>query len=369
METSMALFEAPIHQQCKVVGSLIDYKPDLLFTVNCSPGALMKDIGLCKDIVTAVRHPRLCYVVDNITLYDDVENLTSVMEDDWFFCADRTFLSWLTPQTNHAYHLPAATMFAKEGVCEERFAAPLSYVGSLPDLHQYLSKLSPVVFDLLVQLEKNAIQGSVKPLIRILQDFEPQPEWKEEILSAAGVFCSTTNKKLTAEEAVLEYFLYAVITYFKRKRIVEAFLPLGLKVYGPESWLEVLSGKYEDQYGGFVENYDLQNCYRSAEISLNIHSYQCPTCLNMRDFDVPMSGGLVLGDYVEDADRGLLTPGKDMLVYTEIEEAVELASLALADNSRLEEMRKRAHSTVQNQHTFYHRVRRILDILAKHYNW
>lgn len=369
LKTCLGLFEKPIHQQCKVVGSLLNSRPDLLFTVNCWPGALLEDIGLSENTVAAIQHPRICYLVDNTSLYEDARNSYPFSSEDWFFCADRAFLSWLTPQTNQAYYLPIATLFEREGIHEERFAAPITYIGSLPDVPLYLEKLSPVPVDLLVQTEKNCRQGSQLTIVTHFLSLEPSKESFGEIMAEAEEFCSRTNKGLTEKNAILEYFLYNCITFFKRKKIVEALLPLGLKVYGPESWQAVLPTQYKERYGGFVAYDELQNCYYSSQINLNIHSYQCPTCLNIRDFDVPMSGGMVLGDYVEDMDSGLLTPGEEMAVYTTEEEVAETAAQLLRDTEHVAEMRRKAHARVQNAHTFKHRAKHILEVLAKRYNW
>ena len=42
--------------------------------------------------------------------------------------------------------------------------------------------------------------------------------------------------------------------------------------------------------------HDLADAYASADVCLNIHSIQCPTCLNPRDFDVLMATGCLLSD-------------------------------------------------------------------------
>jgi spore maturation protein CgeB len=174
----------------------------------------------------------------------------------------------------------------------------------------------------------------------------------------------TTQKGFDRQDAMLDYFIYNAVTFYKRKKIIDALLPYGLKVFGPESWKESLPEKYKDRYGGFISYHDLCDVYRSAQLNVNIHSHQCPTCLNPRDFDVPMAGSVVLGDYVDDADRGYFVPGEEMLVFRSQEEMIHQVETALADPARLETMAEKAHQRVVNEHTYAHRAKTILQHLG-----
>ncbi|MBD3267204.1 glycosyltransferase [bacterium] len=369
LDTSLASFERPIPHQCKVIGSLISTRPDLLLSINTWPGPLLEDIGLSKNAANSVKHPRLCWIVDNTTLYESEKETFPIQKMDWYFCIDRTYLTWLTPQTEQAHFLPAATMLDGRGTYREEFAAPISYVGSLPDIDPYLQKCSASLREMLQKVESVSPFEPCMAFTDKLELFQPKKDEREQLQQAAEAFCQTTQKGFTQPQAMLEYFLYTVVTYFKRKRIVTALLPLGLKVFGPDSWRRELPGAYQDRFGGFVSHNDLPDVYRSADLSLNIHSHQCPTCLNPRDFDVPMAGGLVLGDYVEDVERGFFKPGEEILFFTSEEEMIELAQTHLADRDRLNGMKEKAHERVRQEHTYFHRAETILGLLADRYEW
>jgi hypothetical protein len=369
LQTTLADFERPLSSQCKVVGSLFTSRPDLIFTINAWPSALLEDIGLNPSLVQTLKHPRICWIVDNTSLYESEKSHYPISPHDWYFCSDRHFMTYIQPQTSQVSFLPAATMFDKKGAIQDRFSVPLSYVGSLPDLQTCLTALPPVCQELLRDLETHDSRQALPTYTAGLLALSPLPSQRQAIQQTACQFCATTQKGFTTSTAQLEYFLYNAITFYKRVRIVAALLPLGLHVYGPTSWRETLPPPYQDRYGGFVHHRDLPDCYTSAKISLNIHSSQCPTGLNPRDFDVPMSGGVVLGDYVEDVERGFLIPGQETITFTSPEQAVALAERYLNDEDQLSAIREQGHQRVKAEHTYAHRASTVLEILRKQGTW
>ncbi|MDX9755868.1 MAG: glycosyltransferase [bacterium] len=369
LRTHLAEFSPSISAQSQVLGELLMMSPDLILTINAWPNALLEDIGLQSTLVNQIQRPRLCWLVDDTSLYENPVGTFPLAPNHWYLCCDRSYLAWLRPHTRRAYYLPVATMLEGPGRLVERFAAPLSYIGSLPDVGGFLQIMTPACRELIARLDRLKTQEPARPYRDLLLSLQPTPSQLDQIKSAARAFCLTTKKGLTEAEPILAYFLYNAVTYEKRKRIVLALLPLGLKVFGPESWRQILPPPYQDRYGGFVAHPDLADAYYSARLSVNIHSHQCPTCLNPRDFDVPMAGGLVLGDYVPDADRGLILPGKEMLVFHQEDEMRDLASQALANEDRMSAMRAEVHHTVRNRHTYTHRAQTILQWLQEPLAW
>ena len=196
----------------------------------------------------------------------------------------------------------------------------------------------------------------------MLHRFKPT---EPQVAEVVGQPVSSASPPVRAHgRAMLEYFLYNTSTFFKRREIVSALLPLGLFVYGPEAWKDVLPMKYRMNYRGFVSWNDLADVYASSRINLNIHSHQCPTCLNVRDFDVPMAGGLVLGDWVEDMERGFLKPGEEIHAFNSLADAVEKASWLLDNPDDALAAAQKGQQRVMKEHTCTHRVRRIMEIIT-----
>ncbi len=364
-DTHLEPYDSSFTSPFKIVGHLMETCPDFFLFINTLPTALLEDIGLTRDTVEAIQRPRATLLVDDTTLYEDADNPFYLSEQDWVFTIERSYLSWIQQRTRHTAFLPVATMFDKAGTVREEFAAEISYVGSLPAVGSFLYTLPKTCIEILERVENMRNRDYSHSFRSHLQTMEIGQKQRQYITHAARSFCQTTQKGLTHPDSILEYFLYNTATYLKRKRIVESLLPLGLKVFGPDSWKDVLPPQYRDRYGGFVSRDALADCYASAKLSLNIHSHQCPTCLNPRDFDVPMAGGVVIGDWVEDAERGLLEPGKEMLVYQSIDELNETVRQSLADLDLLESIRRQGQERVQNEHRYVHRARQLLAISSK----
>ncbi len=363
LQSFLEPFDSAFTTNFRVVGSLFETQPDFFFFINGLPMELLEDIGLAPGAVESIHRSRACFLVDDTTLYEDEEHPPRLGENDWVFCAERTYRKRLRPFTQNTAFIPVATMFKQPGTRRDELFAPIVYVGSLPGVQPYLRDLPTVCVELIECMEKHRRSDSARSFTEHLQSLNPQSIWMEHLYSTAKHFCASTSKGLKKREGELEYFLYNCATYFKRKEYVEALLPLGLKVYGPDTWLDTLPDAYRDRYGGFVPQEALADCYASSQLCLNIHSHQCPTCLNTRDFDAPMAGGAVLGDWVEDMDRGMLEPGKETITFQTIEEAADTAKKYLNDVSKIEEIRKQGQERIIREHIYVHRAKAVLEIL------
>ncbi len=343
----------------RIVGHLVESRPDVFFSINTWPVEMLLDLGFQKETVESMPHPRVGWLVDDTRLYEDEFSPAPLTSWDFIFCIDRTYMETIRHPAQQVYFLPPASQFEKPGDYREEFAAPISYVGSLPDVMESLQRLPAGVRDLIERVER-ARQGEYRvSFVEHWRRLEAKDE--ERLLGVAREFCATTHKGFTNERAMLEYFLYNCATFLKRKRIVEALLPLGLKVFGPQAWLDWLPEEYKERYGGFVASRELADCYASAKISLNIHSHQCPTCLNPRDFDAAMAGSVVLGDWVEDMERDLFCPGKEIYAFHHEEEAVEKAQWLLHDEDQLDASQERVRRRILKEHLYEHRVQRVLE--------
>jgi len=305
-------------------------------------------------------------MVDDTLLYEDSGPAGQPGERDFIFYCDRTYQKRLQEFSCHTAYLPPATLFDRPGNPREEYVADISYVGSLPPVQGILHTLSPVCIEILERVERQRKQNSTSSFRTIFDSLELAIEQRKFIEEAAAAFCRTTNKGFTQPDSELEYFLYNTATYFKRLKTVEAFLPLGIRIFGPPSWRDALAPEYRSRYGGFIDFQNLADCYASSKICLNVHSHQCPTCLNVRDFDVPMAGSVALGDWVDDVERGLLEPDKEMLIYRTVEEGVEMARRYLNDRDAWEAIRSRGQERVLREHTYERRAETVLAAIAKH---
>ncbi|HEX04955.1 MAG TPA: hypothetical protein ENH10_07360, partial [Bacteroidetes bacterium] len=82
-----------------------------------------------------------------------------------------------------------------------------------------------------------------------------------------------------------------------RKRIVQICQPLGLEITGDEGWMELFPDLKLNEpihYGPELA------AYYANSIQLNSTSYQMPSSVNQRVFDVPCAGGILLTDEQSD---------------------------------------------------------------------
>lgn len=365
LRTRLSEYDHGFTANFRVMGELLKSKPDCIFSINAWPGALLEDFGLAQDAVKSMQIPRVCWLVDDTQLYEDSHAQKPFNDYDWVIASDRSYLPWLKQLTQQAFFMPPAAMFDKKGTMQEKYAAAISYVGSLPNVRNELRSVSPITQELLKKIEVNKREQPTQSFIDLLNQLSPSSESREQLSSVAEQFTSQTRKGFQTSQARVEYLLYNVATYLKRMRIVEALLPLGLCVYGPESWRDALPLKFKNRYRAFVANHDLANVYASSRLSLNIHSHQCPTCLNTRDFDVPMAGGAVLGDWVEDVDRGFLEPGKETLAFHTTDEAVEAAQQIFSNQAALDSLRRDGHNRVASEHTYKRRAQSLLTRISQ----
>lgn len=363
MSAHLEPFDRQFGRSFEALGKLFERQPDLLFSINAWPTELLYDLGLQKEMVESFRRPRVCWMVDDALLFEDAGPATQPGLYDLIFCCDRVYLPRLHNRNYSAAFLPHAALFHEPGKPREEYRAEISYVGSLPNVQRYLNPLPVACREMLERMETIRRADFSKTFTEILDSLQPDFNQRRLMGEAASAFCQTTSKGFTNPASELEYFLYNTATFLKRLEVVRALLPVGLRVYGPSSWTDVLPEAYKNRYGGFVDFADLADCYASSKICLNIHSHQCPTCLNNRDFDVPMAGSVILGDHVEDAERGFLSPGEEMLIYRTLDEAAEIARRYLNDADALEAVRARAQERVKREHTFAHRARTVLQAM------
>lgn len=345
------------------LGDLFKTQPELIFSINTWPAALLEDLGIVAQEVEAMRMPGACWLVDDTSLYEDEPSQPPLRAADWVFMIDDHFATALPAGFKQYRFLPPASQFEQAGHYQERFDVPIAYVGSLPKVEPWLSRLNEIERETLQVMEAGRKSCPRKPFRELLHEQSPSPQTLQHLTESARAFCATTHKGFQKDQAMLEYFLYNCATYLKRLQWVLPLLPLGLHVYGPDTWQTALPAEFRSRYRGFVDANDLAGAYASARLSLNLHSHQCLACLNPRDFDVPGAGGVCLGDWVPDMQRGLLEPGQDTVAVYDPQEACSQAELYLKDEDARRSIQQRGMQRVRQAHTYAHRAAEVLRVI------
>ncbi|MDK9700656.1 MAG: glycosyltransferase, partial [bacterium] len=136
-------------------------------------------------------------------------------------------------------------------------------------------------------------------------------------------------------------------------------------VYGDEGWQYAPGGLQRFPAVNYFT--ELPDVYSKAAFVLNLTSYQMPTAVNQRVFDVPLCGGILLTDRQSDLTR-LFSP-EAFFTFTSRDDATALAKWLLHKPEQAEEKRLRQLQTILEKHTYRHRVRTILQVmLERHYS-
>jgi spore maturation protein CgeB len=148
-----------------------------------------------------------------------------------------------------------------------------------------------------------------------------------------------------------------------RRKRVEAVSRLlnGGAVFGDEGWREFLPNHYQGRIGYGDE---VRAVYNGSSFVLDVRQPQARTGLTQRVFDAGCCGVPVLTEWTPELEV-LFDPERELFSYRTIEEGTrkreELLQSIPAGLRRAEEARRR----VLRQHTYTHRVRRILEALKE----
>ncbi len=108
---------------------------------------------------------------------------------------------------------------------------------------------------------------------------------------------------------------------------------------------------------------DYVNALAASSITINENPPAGRGLLNMRTFEAPAAGSILLcqeGDYI---DR-CLTPGIDVLTYRDAAELVGQCQNVQQNPQDFEDMRRRCQERVMEDHTYDCRAQEILDLLG-----
>jgi len=153
-----------------------------------------------------------------------------------------------------------------------------------------------------------------------------------------------------------------------RVQVIRQMAKYDLHLYGNEDWLQFLSPELAKRcFKGVLRFQHLFEVYRNAKITLNVHSLQSYTCLNVRDFDVPAAGGFLISDWLPHADE-VFVPGfvndlpllhdsdHEMFFYRSIAELEALVSYFLQHEDERSAVLERAREKVMAKHTYMQRA-------------
>ncbi|MFB3786399.1 MAG: glycosyltransferase [bacterium] len=343
----------------RVSEDLMETAPDLIVVCNSASGAFFS-----KDI----RRPRISWILDHPRYYGSDALVRDLSWRDHVFVIDRKYLDFFAESPAGACQfLPATSCLTTPGIHRNELAYPILFAGSYQEVTPVLRRFSGERGEELQAVIQYLIDHPTVSGGQALEILAVSEAAREQLAREARPRSAHLLARLPDTTRQVDYWLYSLANSFKRERTVRILLELGVVVYGPPAWLSVLGPRYASRYKGWLAAEDLPDAYASAQVSLNIHSLQCPTCLNPRDFDILAAGGCLVTDWVKDLDAGLIRPGEDCLAYHSENDLLPQVDGLLHDEERRDAMARRGRSTWENRHTPAHRAGAMLDVIRRKY--
>jgi glycosyltransferase involved in cell wall biosynthesis len=256
------------------------------------------------------------------------------------------------------------------GQMNPAYQARIGYVGSLPIPVRIFNEFPSVFREYIQLISDYLLTGELNGYD--LFEKAPPPQHYGVVLDlfrshdALRPYLKTCDmSQERAQYWALLFAGYVRANFRKRTEAVRALLPLGCKVYGHETWLEVLRewGKAELYGGAISSRQDLADLYVSCDINLCINSAQPGNFINPRVFDVPAMGGFVLSDSTP-ALPEVFQKGENAAWYGDEADLVEKVQTFLDSPQRRIQIRDAARQEIMLRHTFAHRVEEIVHRLG-----
>jgi len=103
---------------------------------------------------------------------------------------------------------------------------------------------------------------------------------------------------------------------------------------------------------------ELPEVYRRTGVNLNFTSFQMPTAVNQRAFDVPAAGGFLLAD--DQSDLHELFSDAELATFSDPDDLPKKALYYKEKRSERERISRKARERILAEHTYFHRVKEIV---------
>jgi len=360
----------PVHiesiQPCRTVPlrlmtSLARVRPDLVVLLNMPGGDFIRPLGLPKDNPFLQSLRRVAWFSDNSDFYSTI-GPDSFDNRDTVFWMDRTFEPALgcSPAQKGGF-LPVAASVTRAGEIREEFQHPVAFVGNVTDLKDIFSVLPQDDRGPILSQVDRLVSGDAETPMECARMISPSKQALEIIEKVVGVWRVTP----LLNTAAIAYFLYVAANSEKRIRYLRPLIPLGLHLYGTDTWGVLFPEMPPERIHGRISIDNVPDLYRSALVNIGLHSCQCPTCLNARDFDVLISGGCLVADWVADCEQGLLDPGVHARFSKTPQSLCETVAELLVNNSARENLAFAGQQHATLHHTYTVRTRTLLNHLPQ----
>jgi len=122
---------------------------------------------------------------------------------------------------------------------------------------------------------------------------------------------------------------------------------------------KVIRGLSDRVFFGAAKREEISEIYSKSLIGINSH---VGLDINMRTFELPMNGALLLNDHRDNNGMDqLFESGVEYLDYDSQESMISTIKQVLASPERYKSIRQAGYNRVMNEHTYVHRMKTLLD--------
>ncbi|MCH2161177.1 MAG: glycosyltransferase, partial [Phycisphaerales bacterium] len=126
-----------------------------------------------------------------------------------------------------------------------------------------------------------------------------------------------------------------------------------VRIHGGPEWTRRIAGTAAEGcwHGPLDPELEMPAAFRAATVSINVNSYATPNMLNMRSFDVPAAGGVLLCD-----DRPALHQAfevtQEAMAFDRIETLPDLVADLVANPDRRDAISRAGRDRVEREHSW-----------------
>ncbi len=150
-----------------------------------------------------------------------------------------------------------------------------------------------------------------------------------------------------------------------RARLIKNLYRFAPLIVGDRGWNELLDNRFilHSELNYYSE---LPVLYNMTRINFNATSRQMKQGVNQRVFDVPACRRVLITDWTEQLED-LMEPGRDVIAYKDGDEIQDLLMRMTEDKEFYNNVAHDGYRRVLNEHTYCHRMERLVAIMKKNY--
>ncbi|WP_226670811.1 glycosyltransferase [Metabacillus litoralis] len=336
-----------------------------LFTINFSEKI--------SSISKTLNIPYISWTVDTpaYSLYNS-KNLYDNLS--YYFIYDQEVVSDLKQQgLKNVYYLPVAANVKRLSSIvvsaneHKNYSSQLAFVGSSGAKNEFQESILPKLPLYLRNEVNDILNKQLSEDLYILRDLV-DGNLVREIELHSGYSINTLNHSLLSREDKLAFLLGRYQSYLERTHIIKQLAgKFQLNIYGDNSW-NISDDSLIGTYKGFAEHFfEMPKIFKVTKINLNITRKFVYSGLPMRVFDVLGSGGFLVTNYKSDITN-LFKDGRDLVVYRDFQDLIEIIRYFLENEDKREMIRKQGFETIKKEHTFIKRITQMMAIVDESNN-